>query len=65
MRAHTPARATSKQYKLVSKTDAVLVFEDGKDINTAILLILGILPLPLVGAIIYYLLATRARTKKG
>ena len=42
-------------YKLVSQTETMLVFEDGKDIKTW-LLVLGILFL-LLGAILYYILA--------
>jgi len=47
----------AKDYKLVSRSEGMLVFEDGKQINT-LLLILGILFL-LIGAIIYYLIATK------
>jgi hypothetical protein len=47
----------SQNYKVVSKSDTTIVFEDGKDFNTGIL-ILGILFL-LIGAILYYLLATK------
>ena len=48
---------TAKNYTIISQTDTSISFEDGKEINT-ILLILGILFL-LIGAIIYYLLATK------
>lgn len=47
----------AKNYKLVSRSENMLVFEDGKDTKTW-LLILGILFL-LIGAIIYYVMATR------
>ena len=47
----------ARDYKLVSRSEGMLVFEDGKEINTG-LLILGILFL-LIGAIIYYLIATK------
>jgi len=47
----------AKDYKLVSRSEGMLVFEDGKDLKTW-LLILGILFL-FIGAIIYYLMATK------
>lgn len=47
----------ARDYKLVSRSEGMLVFEDGKDLKTW-LLILGILFL-LIGAIIYYLMATK------
>ena len=47
----------AKDYKLISRSEGMLVFEDGKDLNTWIL-ILGILFL-LIGAIVYYLMATK------
>jgi len=48
---------TARGYRLISRTESVLVFEDGKDLNVVIL-ILGILFL-LLGAIIYYLVSTK------
>jgi len=51
---------TAKNYTIISQTDTSISFEDGKQINT-ILLILGILFL-LIGAVIYYLLATKHKT---
>lgn len=47
----------AKEYKLINKTDTTLVFEDGKDIDTVIL-ILGIIVF-LIGAILYYFLSKR------
>ena len=47
----------AKDYKLVSQTEEMLVFEDGKDISTG-WLIVGILFL-LIGALLYYFLAKR------
>lgn len=47
----------AKEYKLVSQTEEMLVFEDGKNISTG-WLILGILFL-FIGAIIYYLIAKK------
>ena len=47
----------AQDYKLVSRSEGMLVFEDGKDIKTW-LLIVGIFFL-LIGAIIYYMIATK------
>ena len=47
----------AKDYNLVSKTEEMLVFEDGKDISTG-WLIVGILFL-LIGAILYYIIAKK------
>jgi len=47
----------SNDYKLISRSDNMLSFEDGKDMKTW-LLVLGILFL-LIGAIIYYLMSKR------
>jgi len=47
----------AKDYNLISQTDDMLVFEDGKNISTG-WLILGIFLL-LIGAIIYYIMAKR------
>jgi hypothetical protein len=48
---------STKNYTMISQTETSISFDDGKDINTGIL-ILGILFL-LIGAILYYLLAKK------
>lgn len=48
---------TANNYQVISESETMLVFEDGKDIKTS-WLVLGVLFF-LIGAILYYLLAKK------
>jgi len=48
---------SNKDYKLISQTESSITFEDGKDFNKWIMILLVLFLL--LGAIIYYLLAKR------
>ena len=51
------ARTYFGEYSIVSKTDSVIIFEDGRDFN-AMLMILAVLFL-FLGAIIYYFMSQK------